>query len=584
LPGLTLITGSDVDTTAAMGAVSLVARPNDVIETLLEIPRRLLVAWAAPEGYPRTTIGNEYGLCVLEGTAPRLSASVLENELKQLLARLNEDATRGFEAACRWASHTEGDFLLLLVPMHGERVVLATDALGRLRPFLHEERSQLAIAREIKTLVALYGPGKVDRLAIAEILTFGFPLGMRTPVASVQAMAPGAATQIQLAPFRHRTTSSNTWDFESLIRPHKPKVIKELAECLEATCTAQTRAEPIGPILSLSGGLDSRAVAAAFARSRVPFNACTFETADGAFQRDVPIAREVAQILGAPWRLFASGDPTWEDCVETVTLRDGLNPMSMATAMAYLKHLRREYGARTVFTGDGGDRVLVDLRAPWWVDNFEAFIKSRLEQTFWPLREAAALVGLDERSVRDAVVAHFETYPERSARYREIHFLIMEKTLRWLFEGEERNRSFLWHQTPFYGKEFFNLAMSVHPKEKQHDRLRTALIKALEPRLANVPTLRKRRLAGVLHRELPPEVRAVLRRVRRYVGAYPNTSHGMKAIPDELTSLLKSGCAQDVFVGDLAEALSHATPGQYNVLATQVLYISRTWGLGLALL
>ena len=52
-----------------------------------------------------------------------------------------------------------------------------------------------------------------------------------------------------------------------------------------------------------------------------------------------------------------------------------------------------------------------------------------------------------------------------------------------------------------------------------------------------------------------------------------------RAPPDELSKLAKSGCLEDVFRGDLRESLARATAPQYNLLATQMLYISRTWKL-----
>jgi asparagine synthetase B (glutamine-hydrolysing) len=364
---------------------------------------------------------------------------------------------------------------------------------------------------------------------------------------------------------------------EALAHSGRCVSVADLAECFRVTCESQAVFERRPVVLSLSGGLDSRAVAAALTSANVPFHPITFTTSDGANDAELSVARRVAGAIGVTLRHRALAPATWSDRIETVELRDGLNDMAMAPSMEFLKVVRRDYGSRTIyFSGDGGDKVLRDLRAPWWARSFDDFVAMRLERVFWPLEKAADICGTGERTLRAEIVEHLRSYPERSARFRDVHFLMIERGMGWVREGEERNRSFLWHQTPFFSKTFFELAMSVDPRRKGDRRLRRDLIAQLQPSLADLPTSNPP-LPRKFVEQIPPSVRRVLRRGRRISARTPDTPH--RALCDELRVLLRDDAVREVFADPhLEEVLQRASPRQYDLLTTQVVNVARIWG------
>jgi asparagine synthase (glutamine-hydrolysing) len=582
MPGLTVVAGSDVHASAVLDAARSVARPLDRVELLFDLPHRLAVVWSAHDGYPLRTLSVPDGFAVLEGSIPSLTSSARDAQLQSLLGAMHSDGDHGYDAACRWLSGCDGDFLLFLFSPHAKRALLATDALGRLRPFVRHANAQVAFAREIKTLIALYGAQSVDRIALAQILTFSFPLGDRTPVAGIRAVAPGAVARIDLEPFRYRMSSYRTWDFEALAQRRDRKIVPDLAACFRETCAAQARLAGHGPVLvSLSGGMDSRTVAAGLASAGIEFSAATFTTAHGAHDADLPVAQRVADTLQVPWQHYVLHHPTWNDCVETALLRDGLNDIAMAPVVAFLKRIQTERGARTLhFSGDGGNE-LTDRRCPWWVRTFDDFLGWCLEQHFWPPRIAATLAGVAETELREEIAARLQSYPERGLRYRGVHFRIIDRAMRWLCEGEERNRSFVWHQSPFFGTRFFEMAMSVDPRQKQGDRLRAELLAALDSRLAAIPP--SNRTVRRLGTQLPPGLRSALRpairRFRKDASLAKDGASGTRVVAPELRSLLKSSVVRETFAGvDLEQVLTQATSRQFDLLATQIVNMSQRWG------
>jgi asparagine synthase (glutamine-hydrolysing) len=132
--------------------------------------------------------------------------------------------------------------------------------------------------------------------------------------------------------------------------------------------------------------------------------------------------------------------------------------------------------------------------------------------------------------VVDAVAARLDAYPERSLAHKHVHFLFAERAYRWVYEGEDRNRCFLWHTTPFYAPAVFDRATRAPTRIKRDERLRARVLALVAPEVANLtnastgvaPTApaaawsrRMRRFAGsVLYRTLGPEAE---RRVRRWL-------------------------------------------------------------------
>jgi hypothetical protein len=78
-------------------------------------------------------------------------------------------------------------------------------------------------------------------------------------------------------------------------------------------------------------------------------------------------------------------------------------------------------------------------------------------------------------------------YPENSPVQKAVHFVIYERGRKWLFEGEDRNRFFLWHTTPFYSMPFFQQAMRVPDGRKRCHALYRAFQRRLDASISQIP-------------------------------------------------------------------------------------------------
>jgi len=100
---------------------------------------------------------------------------------------------------------------------------------------------------------------------------------------------------------------------------------------------------------------------------------------------------------------------------------------------------------------------------------------------------AERVLGLQVGSVTAELAALLQSYPEQTLQHRAVHFVVYERGRKWLFEGEDRNRYFLWQCTPFYDADFLEYGMAVPDELKARARLYRAFQFRLNPLITRIP-------------------------------------------------------------------------------------------------
>ncbi len=173
----------------------------------------------------------------------------------------------------------------------GGGTVFARTAITRVDPvFVTRAGQAVIIADRASWAAATAGRlGDADPLLYAGLLGPGYPLGAVTPFAGVRALGPATTCRAaggEITETDHAQLSSPD--------PGDPEAAARVAAALVQAVTP-LRDVP-GPIeLSLTGGKDSRLIAAALARAGVPVHARTYGFAH---HPDVIIAARVARELG----------------------------------------------------------------------------------------------------------------------------------------------------------------------------------------------------------------------------------------------------------------------------------------------
>jgi asparagine synthase (glutamine-hydrolysing) len=465
------------------------ALPN---ESCLLVDEEGLLVWSTIRGaYPLAVFDTPSGTLMLEG---RIYSSRPESLSGSLTTLAEEIAREGYSQSrlARWLRETDGDFVLLFIGRRSRQLVLLTDLFGRLPVYWTPGGSRIIISRSLRLAGQLAGRRDPDPMAIAQYLLLQYPVAERTFLEGVRRIPPASAVFVDRATGSARLDVLHRFNFDVAANADTP--IREDAEVLRTLITEACRrrhgsVQTDNAVLSLSGGLDSRAIAGALCCAELPFRAATILDANGCCLDDARGAEQIAALLGVPWHLYRLPRATGAEALELLRIKDGMNPLGMSFIINFLRRLRADWGEGAgLFTGDGGDKVLPSLVPAWTPRTLEQVAHMLIaDQHVWPLDRAAEISSVTIEAVVEELAAVLRDYPETSLANKYVHFLVYERAHKYLFEGEDRNRAYLWPMTPFYAPPVFEYAMRCGQRKKRRYRLYRELLSLMLPQAGSVP-------------------------------------------------------------------------------------------------
>jgi asparagine synthase (glutamine-hydrolysing) len=487
--GLTVVCELDEHRPFSAGSSVRTTLPDG--SCLLVDDEGLLVSTTTRGEYPLAVFETPSGTFILEG---RTYGSRPES-LSAFFTTLAEEMAHDGHSPSRlvqWLRGTDGDFILLFIEKRRSQLVLLTDLFGRLPVYWIPGGSRIVISRSLRLAGQLAGRRSPDPMAMAQYLLLQYPVGGRTLLEGVRRIPPASAVFIDRATGRARLEVLHRFDFDVAANTETP--IREDAEIL---CTLVTEAcrrrhgsvQGGHSVVSLSGGLDSRAIAGALRCAELPFRAATILDANGCSFDDARGAEQIAALLGVPWHLYQLPRATGAEALELLSIKDGMNPLGMSFIINFLRRLRADWGEGAgLFTGDGGDKVLPCLAPAWTPKTLEQVAHMLIaDQQVWPLDRVAEISGVTIEAIVEELAATLRDYPETSLANKYVHFLVYERAHKYLFEGEDRNRAYLWPMSPFYAPPVFEYAMGCGQRKKRRYRLYRELLSRTLPQAGSVP-------------------------------------------------------------------------------------------------
>ena len=480
----------------------------------------------------------------------------------------------------RWLETVDGDFVLATIDRRDDRAALLNDRYGRLPLYLGRETARTVVSRELRLTAAARAHTRLDRAAVSQFLVFGYPLGDATLHEGVVRLAP--ATLLHGGGATARLLLTPRFDTKTEV----PQAAEHLANALVDACRA--RATSNAPnLVTLSGGIDSRMVAAALRRAGVATRAVTHSDVHGVAERDVTLARDVSEHLCMPWELITLRPATGREMTALLRMKYGANYLGMSYVLPFFARLAEQHGRGSVlFTGDGGDKVLVDQRPLVRLRDDAALVDYILRrEAILSADIVARITGVDRHEIAAGIRQRVASYPEETAEQRYVHFMFAERATKFLFEGEDRNRYYLWTVTPFYAPAVFELAMSIPDERKAQHRIRGEVLRLVGPEVADLVNastgypladtgFRRRdwfeaRVKGLLYRTLTPALELRIRRRMNSPRGYGEQSGALRAV----RALVRSCPAvRDYLDPDAVEQLLEDAGGyrreQFSVLLT----------------
>jgi len=359
----------------ALDAVS--PGPDRHSEVILEDSSYLLCSTRHNE-YPVSCFTVGEFTIYLEGKIYGQDGSAIRRSLRELGKDLIDNKKDIKKVLSEWLLVTEGEFIVVLLHNPSRRIFILNDIFSRLPVYYHISEEKLIISRNYRFISQLVPNKDFDKIAIAEYLLFYYSLGPRTFLKDVSRLPAASLVQVDIekGTVRQETVYEFNLDNKKYRNRSAQRNAAELVRLFTQSCREKTSGQGIKGdssysshagscqnkdgtrglnILSLSGGMDSRAIGAGFHHEQIPFIAATWLDYQKKSQLEADTAKIVAKACGAKWQLFPLQFSPGKDVLRLLRIKSGLAPLARPHILQYLDQLKQRYGsAITYFAGSGG--------------------------------------------------------------------------------------------------------------------------------------------------------------------------------------------------------------------------------------
>lgn len=457
MPGL--LFSINYDKNAVQKALNFYPLPGYSVNEILNNHQRFFVASNSQKNYPVTWWQRGDQSVYFEGMVYPSDDKTADELFKCFLP-----AGFQYQLLDQWVLNQDGEFVVLLIDFKTQQALLTNDRFGRLPLYLLKEGRKLAISRELSFLSKLTEFGVPDKTAQALNLLFGFIPGEKTLIDKIQRIPPHSRLEIDL--MNGRFMMVNQFKIISPSDEVGSKDLDLLLHHLDSALENRVNSLPQAA-LSLSGGLDSRLLATLLRKNNRSLPWLTYADHESTALRDLHAVDLIVDRLGGRplHQRIDLHQTSWMDVVELINLKQGMNPADMAFLLPFLRVFRHK--DHVMLTGDGGDKTLDDLRPGVKIFSQKQLIRILIaKHSLIPLSMVGFLSETKQDEVLDYINETIKCYDAKSFEEKYIHFMIRERAMHWLFEGEDRNRYYCWTTTPYYNPDFFDLAMRIPMKAK----------------------------------------------------------------------------------------------------------------------
>ena len=468
-------------------ALERISTPEDFCLNEVFSDDNLTIGSIKYECYPVEVFKNKKYIITLEGCIYNKPDKInLQKELIEIADFVFDESTDNKQKLQSWLKDSDGDFVLSIFRNSDKKIFFLNDILVRLPLYYFQNENEFVLTRDFSQIPNLLPEVSIDKMALAQTLLFGYTLGKRTLLNNVFCLEAATLLVFDANEFVVNSENINDLNFEN--KENIEKSIDDASEnlykyFLEAT---KNRAEiSKNNLLSLSGGLDSRAILSAFDNLKIPIKCATYFDADHLVEKDVEAAKQLADIYNSELEIVELQKSKGKDVLELLQMKMGMNYLGMSFILPFFKKINKNN--LSCFTGDGGDKVLPDLRPNKNISGINNLIKYIISKNkIFSLNDVVKILNIDKNEILEELRQILKSYPEKSMKQKYIHFLISERTMKWLFEGEDRNRNFFRSVSPYYSYKFFDYAMNCPDEMKKDYKLFRMFLERLSPEMAAV--------------------------------------------------------------------------------------------------
>lgn len=484
------------------GTVDLLQRPGWLAESLVDPAASFVVGRTHLGSLPtRSHLGvAEPVQVLLEGeltSVARIAADLGIQAAGQPDARLVASIYRA--GGIPGLARLKGAFAAAIVDTERREVVLVADRLGSHPVYWAVSDGRLCFASELRSLLKLRGAKTVlEPRAVADYIAFGFVTRNCTLAAGVEMVGPGSTVRWNGGGSPRVETHA---ELVGLFARRNQSREAYTARVVEAFGDAvQRAAAPPGPLgMSLSGGLDSRAILAALDGSATSTESYTLGVAGCA---DEVVAARLSRTAGTRHTFYELDSSYLKDFLgqlrEMVRLTDGMYLSHGLTEMLALQFLKRA-SFRVLLRGHCGELAKTSLAWPLHTDERVYALNTTSDFVDYLLRRLTYVSGdLDRvnvfteawraqmadarRASLDEIVRDVPLKPAELCAY----LYLREHHRRFTVPSLELFRDAVEVRLPFADERFLEVLLSGPPEWRDSTALHRAIIAHHDPRLLKV--------------------------------------------------------------------------------------------------
>lgn len=438
-------------------------------------------------GYPFAVFQSKKGVTLIDGAIYNKSNGKVKRELDKI-SLAESSLTKLLDKVKKFLLTTHGEFIVVKYNKEMQKCLIFNDALGRLPLYYcsscNRFSDKIVMSREVKFIIPFLKKTDFDILALAEYLLFGYPLGERTLLKDIKRLPPAAILMKDAKNNEFLLKKVLSWNLEpksetmNQLREETRKIVNLFLS--SSKNIAQTFSKEYAHVVSLSGGLDSRATLAGLVKIGANPTAYSFPSGENR------IAKKVAQTLKVRHQFISSTFKMRKE--DYVMLTDGLSTPKLCHLVSYLYGIREKIGNKAIlFTGDGGDKTVGPLSLKSNICEVEKLLQYIIETDhIFDIDEISSMLNIHKGAFKEHLKKHIMAFPEKTMEGKLVHFKVFERGFKWMFVGEDRNRFFLWSTTPFYSIRFFRASMKVSQRFKEHYILYKNFLSGLNPLLSRI--------------------------------------------------------------------------------------------------
>jgi len=277
--------------------------------------------------------------------------------------------------------HLRGAFFAIVFDKRCQRLFLINDLVGTYPVYWMRSSTLFAFSSEVRALTEATGCSPtLCASGLADFVKFGFLTGARTLAEGMCLLMHDTTLEIDLRSTSMQLHSNRRLEdiLEANGEEDRSHAMTQVRQCFN-DAVADAVADEHRYVISISGGLDSRAIVSAVNTSDTEFSSYTDGVRGCA---DEVIAEEIARLLGTRHQFLELDEAYLKEFMtnlrEMTTLTDGMYLSHGLTEMLAFPHIR-EMGYEVLLRGHGGELAKTDLAWPLHTDSTVQKMRSMSE-------------------------------------------------------------------------------------------------------------------------------------------------------------------------------------------------------------